>query len=113
AGSVSPHLQRTGLPKSNSLGSRRLCDPMTGTVLALWALREEANAMPDTHPVTGSRPAGAPPYEPVVRLGTPVVGVGPASHPNHPVLLPDPDPDDDVVPPPPPPAVRRAPKRHW
>ena len=68
--------------------------------------------MPDTHPVTGPRPAGAPPYEPVVRLGTPSVSGG-ASHPNHPVLLPDPDADDDVAPPPPAPSVRPVPKPHW
>jgi hypothetical protein len=69
--------------------------------------------MPDTHPVTGPRPAGAPPYEPVVRLGTPVVSGGPASHPNHPVLLPDPDSDDDVAPTPLPPSVRPVPKHRW
>lgn len=70
--------------------------------------------MPETHPVTGSRPAGAPPYEPVVRLGTPAVsGGGPASHPNHPVLLPDPDTDDDVAPRPPSPSTRPASKVHW
>ena len=67
--------------------------------------------MPDTHPVTGPRPAGAPPYEPVVRLGTPSVSGG-ASHPNHPVLLPDPDTDDDVAPPPPSPSVRPVPRPH-
>jgi hypothetical protein len=65
--------------------------------------------MPDMHPVTGPRPAGAPPYEPVVRLGTPTVG-GQASHPNHPVLLPDPEADDDVAPPPP--STRVLPKPH-
>jgi len=72
--------------------------------------------MPETHPVSGPRPAGAPPYEPVVRLGTPTLsgGVG-ASHPNHPVLLPDPDTDDDVAPAPPSPSpgLRVAPKPHW
>jgi hypothetical protein len=66
--------------------------------------------MPETQPVTGPRPAGAPPYEPVVRLGTPIIG-GPASHPNHPVLLPDPDADDDVAPPAP--SSRGVPKPHW
>jgi hypothetical protein len=65
--------------------------------------------MPETHPVTGPRPAGAPPHEPVVRLGTPTVG-GQASHPNHPVLLPDPEADDDVAPPPP--STRVLPKPH-
>jgi hypothetical protein len=71
--------------------------------------------MPETHPVSGPRPAGAPPYEPVVRLGTPSLSGAGASHPNHPVLLPDPDTDDDVVlpPPSPSPAVRVAPKLHW
>ena len=53
--------------------------------------------MPETHPVANPRPIGAPPYEPVVRLGTPAMPGG-ASHPNHPVLLPDPDADDDVAP---------------
>ncbi len=54
--------------------------------------------MPEPHPVVGPRPVGAPPYEPVVRLGTPAVsGLG-ASHPNHPVLLPEPDSDDDIAP---------------
>ena len=67
--------------------------------------------MPETYPVTGPRPAGAPPYEPVVRLGTPTVG-GPGSHPNHPVLLPDPDSDDDVAPPPPSPSARAVPEPH-
>lgn len=66
--------------------------------------------MPETQPVTGPRPAGAPPYEPVVRLGTPIVG-GPAGHPNHPVLLPDPDADDDIAPPLPMP--RAVPRPHW
>ena len=66
--------------------------------------------MPEMHPVTGPRPAGAPPYEPVVRLGMPPVG-GQASHPNHPVLLPDPEADDDVAPPPP--STRVLPKPHW
>src|SRR3989442_48455 len=43
--------------------------------------------MPDTHPVINPRPAGAPP------------SIAPAaSHPNHPVLLPEADADDDVVP---------------
>src|SRR3954467_3337369 len=56
--------------------------------------------MPDTHPVANPRPIGAPPYEPVVRLGMPARPGG-ASHPNHPVLLPDPDADDDVAPIPP------------
>ncbi len=69
--------------------------------------------MPEMHPVTGPRPAGAPPYEPVVRLGTPTVSGG-ASHPNHPVLLPDPDSDDDVAPPSAPtsPSMRPVPKPH-
>lgn len=66
--------------------------------------------MPETHPVTGPRPVGAPPYEPVVRLGAPGVG-GPTSHPNHPVLLPEPDSDDDVAPPAPTP--RPVPKPRW
>jgi len=69
--------------------------------------------VPETHPVAGSRPAGAPPYEPVVRLGTPSVSGGPASHPNHPVLLPDPDSDDDVAPRFSPPSVRPVPKQRW
>jgi len=43
--------------------------------------------MPDTHPVINPRPAGAPPS----------IAPG-ASHPNHPVLLPEADADDDVVP---------------
>ena len=54
--------------------------------------------MPDMHPVVNPRPAGAPPYDPVVRLGTPPSIVPGASHPNHPVLLPEADEDDDVVP---------------
>src|SRR5256885_8196082 len=54
--------------------------------------------MPDTHPVINPRPAGAPPYEPVVRLGTPPSIAPNASHPNHPVLLPEADADDDGVP---------------
>jgi hypothetical protein len=77
--------------------------------------------MPETHPVSNPRPIGAPPYEPVVRLGTPPLpGVG-ASHPNHPVLLPDPDADDDLAPIPTPsvpvsaPVLTTivAPKPHW
>ena len=51
--------------------------------------------MAETHPVPGPRPVGAPPYEPVVRLGTPATGPG-TSRPNHPVLLPKEDGDDDV-----------------
>jgi hypothetical protein len=71
--------------------------------------------MPEIHPVAGARPVGAPPYEPVVRLGSPTAGGGAASHPNHPVLLPDPDADDDAVPTPPPPttSVHPAPKVRW
>src|SRR5437763_2885507 len=61
--------------------------------LPVRALVKEAS-MPETHPVANPRPTGAPPYEPVVRLGTPAMPGG-ASHPNHPVLLPDPDADDD------------------
>lgn len=49
---------------------------------------------PQTHPAAGTRPAGAPPYEPVVRLGTPV-----PARVNPPVLMPpdDVDIDDDVT----------------
>lgn len=70
--------------------------------------------MPETHPVSGPRPVGAPPYEPVVRLGTPALGGG-ASHPNHPVLLPDPDSDDDVAsrPPTPTASVLPVPRPRW
>src|SRR5207248_9040379 len=64
--------------------------------LPVRALVKEAS-MPETHPVANPRPSGAPPCEPVVRLGTPAMPGG-ASHPNHPVLLPDPDADDDVAP---------------
>jgi hypothetical protein len=53
--------------------------------------------MPDTHPVADPRPIGAPPYEPVVRIGTPALPSGGASHPNHPVLLPDVDGEDELV----------------
>jgi hypothetical protein len=74
--------------------------------------------MPEIHPVSTPRPIGAPPYEPVVRVGPMHAGT---SHPNHPVLLPDPDGDDDVAPmPAPPPPVSSpvlttvvAPKPHW
>lgn len=60
--------------------------------------------MPDTHPAPGTRPAGAPPYEPVVRLSMPSqpppvwpTGAG-ASRLNHPVLLPDDtDLDDEIA----------------
>ena len=65
--------------------------------------------MPDTHPVANPRPIGAPPYEPVVRMGTPVLPGGGASHPSHPVLLPDADADDEVVAIPPLPAAAPAP----
>lgn len=78
--------------------------------------------MPETHPVSNPRPIGTPPYEPVVRLGPPAMP-GAASHPNHPVLLPDPDADDDVAPipvlPPPVPTpvhttvVAPSPKLQW
>ncbi|SRR6266446_618175 len=54
--------------------------------------------MAETHPVAGPRPVAAPPYEPVVRLGTPAVNGPGGSHPNHPVLLPEPDTDDDIAP---------------
>jgi len=57
----------------------------------------EGGFLAESHPVSGPRPAGPPPYEPVVRLGTlPAVGPG-TSHPNHPILLPDEDGDDDVA----------------
>jgi hypothetical protein len=94
--------------------------------------------MPDTHPAPGTRPAGAQPYEPVVRLGTPsqppaVLPTG-AGTPrlNHPVLLPDDtDLDDEIATPRPAlstaalaataaatatalaPAVRPVPRVHW
>jgi hypothetical protein len=59
--------------------------------------------MPETHPAPGTRPAGAPPYEPVVRAGTPppqlITGTHAPSRVNHPVLLPDDtDVDDDLDP---------------
>lgn len=46
--------------------------------------------MADPQPITGTRPAGAPPYDPVVRLAT-----------SHPVLFPpdESEVDDDVAPP--------------
>jgi hypothetical protein len=71
--------------------------------------------MAETHPGVGPRPGGAPPYEPVVRLGAPAVSGPGASHPNHPVLLPEPDTDDEIAPTlpttrPSPPAVA---KPHW
>jgi hypothetical protein len=75
--------------------------------------------MPDAHPTTNPRPIGAPPYEPVVRLGTPALPGAGASHPNHPVLLPDPDAEDDVAPIPPAPVSAPAlttivaPKPRW
>ncbi len=71
--------------------------------------------MPDMHPVVNPRPAGAPPYDPVVRLGTPPSIAPGASHPNHPVLLPEADGDDDVVPSLPPPRVSPpvTPKARW
>ena len=61
--------------------------------------------MPDTHPVAGTRPAGAPPYEPVVRIGTPPPAAMPSnqvpSRVHQTVLLPpdatDGDGDDDVA----------------
>ncbi len=64
--------------------------------------------MPDTHPVIN-------PHEPVVRLGTPPSIAPGASHPNHPVLLPEADADDDVVPSLPAPRVSPpvAAKLHW
>jgi len=60
--------------------------------------------MPDTHPVINPRPAGAPPS----------IAPG-ASHPNHPVLLPEADADDDGVPSLPAPRVspRVAANPHW
>ncbi len=71
--------------------------------------------MPDTHPVINPGPAGAPPYDSVVRLGTPPSIAPGASHPNHPVLLPEADADDDVVPSLPAPRVSPpvAAKLHW
>ena len=75
--------------------------------------------MPDTHPVANPRPIGAPPYEPVVRMGTPALPSGGASHPNHPVLLPDADGEDEIAPIPPMPAAAPAhttiiaPKPRW
>jgi len=71
--------------------------------------------MPDMHPVVNPRPAGAPPYDPLVRLGTPPSITPGASHPNHPVLLPEADGDDDVGPGLPPPRVSLplATKPHW
>jgi len=57
--------------------------------------------MPETHPGANPRPIGAPPYEPVVRMGTPALPSVGTSHPNHPVLLPDVDGEDEVVPIPP------------
>ena len=75
--------------------------------------------MPDTHPVGNPRPIGAPPYEPVVRLGPPAVPApAGASHPNHPVLLPEEDGEDEVALPPPPsarpsPVPFVAPKPAW
>jgi hypothetical protein len=66
------------------------------------------------HPVVNPRPAGAPPYEPVVRLGTPPSIAPGASHPNHPVLLPEADGDDDAVPTLPPPRVSPpVATKHW
>ena len=77
--------------------------------------------MPEIHPVSNPRPIGAPPYEPPpVRLGLPSIPGAGGSHPNHPVLLPDPDADDDVAPIPAPAPVSSpahttivAPKPHW
>src|SRR5262245_19230286 len=79
---------------------------------------EGGGPMPEIHPVPNPRPIGAPPYEPVVRLGPPPVTGSGASHPNHPVLLPDDDGDDDValVPEHPAPTTIVAPsvpRRHW
>lgn len=70
--------------------------------------------MPETHPVSNPRPLGAPPYEPIVRLGTPPVEGTGASHPNHPILFPDAN-DEDValVPPRPTPATVVTPKPRW
>src|SRR6266702_2155720 len=71
--------------------------------------------MAETHPVGGPRPVAAPPYEPVVRLGTPSVSAAGGSYPNHPVLLPEPDTDDEIAPSSP--STRPAPpafvKPHW
>ncbi len=71
--------------------------------------------MAETHPVGGPRPVAAPPYEPVVRLGTPSVSAPGGSYPNHPVLLPEPDTDDEIAPSSP--STRPAPpafvKPHW
>lgn len=53
--------------------------------------------MAETHPGVGPRPVAAPPYEPV-RLGTPAASAPGGSHPNHPVLLPEPDTDDEIAP---------------
>lgn len=74
--------------------------------------------MPEIQPASNPRPIGAPPYEPVVRLGTPAMPGPGASHPNHPVLLPDPDADDDVAAPAQPVSTSVhttiiAPKPHW
>ena len=71
--------------------------------------------MPETHPVAGPRPVGTPPYEPVVRLGTPPASGPVTSRLNHPVLLPEPDADDEVSPAPAPAAAvpRSAPKARW
>jgi len=99
----------------NPLGAQRLCRPVVGTGLAVHGRRREGNAMPETHPVAGPRPVGAPPYEPVVRLGTPPVGGPVTSRLNHPVLLPEPDADDEVSPAPAPAAAvpRSKPKARW
>src|SRR3989441_641626 len=99
----------------NPLGAQRLCRPVVGTGLAVHGRRREGNAMPETHPVAGPRPVGAPPYEPVVRLGTPPASGPVTSRINHPVLLPEPDADDEVSPAPAPAAAvpRSAPKARW
>jgi len=80
--------------------------------------------MADPQSAAGTRPAGAPPYEPVVRLGTPapvITGTQLPSRHNPPVLMPpdDVEVDDDVtaVAPAPAdtavPASRPAPKVRW
>jgi hypothetical protein len=88
--------------------------------------------MAETHSAPGSRPSGAPPYEPVVRLGMPLPpqpALSPGAIPSrvtHPVLLPDDTDVDDEMTVPQPVAVpapvatpttivapRPAPKVHW
>src|SRR5213594_1739891 len=92
-------------------------------VLAPSSIPEGGISMSDAHPVSGTRPAGAQPYEPVVRLGTPpapgIAGKQAPSRLNPPVLLPpdDADVDDDVTAVAPVPATavsaRPATKVHW